>query len=163
MEDTADVSLDRSNLSLEFGYFLTDSLTLQAVTDYQNIHGGLDWAHDLDPSHHNFEGLLFDHDATAASDFWRLGGGASYAVTESAELYGSIATTLWGRNTHEAFTVAVGVSWGFQMFGGGGLGVWEQQDKDDPDADMDDWLLEEFEEGGGNKDGADAEADEESS
>ncbi len=146
MEDTPVVSLDRSNLSLEFGYFLTDSLTLQAMTDYQNIHGGIDWARDLNPSDNNFEGLVFQHDATAASDFWRLGGGASFAVSERAELYGNINTTLWGKNLQEAITVTFGVSWGFQMFGSHDLGVWEQQDHDGPDADMDDWLLEDLEE-----------------
>ncbi len=89
-------------------------------------------------------------------------GGASFAVSESAELYGNISTTLWGKNTHQAITVTAGVSWGFQMFGGRDLGVWEQRG-DDPDADMDDWLLEDLEEGGDNKDGEDAEPDEESS
>jgi hypothetical protein len=145
MENVGDVSLDRSNLSLEFGYFLSDLVTVQAWTDYQNIHGGLDIAadigpHDLDPGHEEFDELVaHTHDPAADADFWRLGGGLSFQVDKRVELYLNVAQTVWGINTMDAFTVSFGMSWGFEIFGHHDLGVWEQ--RDDPNADMDDWLL----------------------
>ena len=145
MENPADdIPIDRSNLLVEFGYFLGDFLTLQVWTDYQNIHGGLDWGNDADRSHNNFQ---MEHDRTAASDFWRLGGGVSVPVNDSVELYANVAKTLWGINTHNGLTVSLGMSWGFQAFGRGGLGVWEQG-RDDPNADLDDWLLQGLEDEG---------------
>jgi len=152
MENVGDIPLDRSNLSLEFGYFVNHALTLQAWTAYQNVHGGLDWAtdvgpHEFDPSHEDFdEELLLDHDRTAASDFWRIGVGVSFQVTERVELYANVAKTLWGINTHNALTVSCGMSWGFDLFGHRGLGVWEQ--RDDPNADLDDWLLQDLDRDG---------------
>ena len=61
-------------------------------------------------------------------------------ATNEVELYANVAKTVWGINIHNALTLSLGMSWGFELFGGRDLGVWEQGD--DPDADMDDWLLE---------------------
>ena len=58
------------------------------------------------------------HDAASSTDFWRLGGGITYPVSDSVDLYGDVAVVLWGRNTREAVTVTVGVTWGFQAFAG---------------------------------------------
>lgn len=122
MEDTEHVSLDRSDLFFEFGYFLPKSVTVQGFADYQNVHGGVDWAADLPISveHEHDLHLILNHDVTAATHFWRIGGGASVPLAESVELYGSVAKTVWGINTHDAIVVTVGVSWSFQVFGGFG-------------------------------------------
>ena len=58
-------------------------------------------------------------------------------------MYGSINSFLWGVNTHNAMTFNFGVNVSAQLWGGGGLGMWASDN--DPDADMDDWLLEDFE------------------
>ena len=142
MENVEDVSLDRSNFLVEFGYFLGDSLTLQVWTDYQNTHGGTDWA-DLDAHHHDFEGVFLNHDRSAAADFWRLGAGVTVPVSKDVDVYGNVATTLWGINTHKAITVTFGISWGVHLFGSRSPGIWGQKG-DDPDSDMDDWLLEDY-------------------
>lgn len=94
----------------------------------------------MDPHHEDFdEDLLLDHDRTANADFWRLGGGVSFQLDERVELYLNVAQTLWGVNTHNGLTVSFGMSWGFEIFGHRDLRVWEQ--RDDPNADLDDWLL----------------------
>jgi hypothetical protein len=148
MENVGDVSLDRSNLSLEFGYLLSDVVAFQAWTNYQNIHGGLDIAadigpHDLDPDHEEFDELLaHTHDPAADADFWRLGGGVSFQVDERVELYLNVAQTVWGINTIDALTVSCGMAWSLEIFGRRDLGVWEQ--RDDPNADLDDWLLQDL-------------------
>ena len=109
MENVDAISLDRSNLSFEFGYFLPHFVTLRVFTDWQSIHGGTDWARDLTDA-----GVF--HDAALSTDFWRVGGGITYPVSDSVDLYCDVATTLWGRNTREAVTVNVGVTWAFQAF-----------------------------------------------
>ena len=71
-------------------------------------------------------------------------------MSESVEVYGSINSFLWGVNTHSAMTFNFGVNVGAQLWGGSGLGMWE--DHDDADSDMDDWLLEELEDDGDGED-----------
>lgn len=157
MEDTDDVSLNRSNVLVEFGYFLSRHLTLHVWTDYQNVHGGLDWDRDLDRDHHDFAEIFVGHDRSAAADFWRLGGGVSVPVSDSVDVYANLATTLWGVNTHKARTVTFGMSWGFQIIGSRGLGIWDQ--RDDANADMDDWLLDGLADGEDKGDGDTSQGD----
>ena len=117
--------LNRNNLFFEFGYFLPKFVTVQAFADYQNMRGGID-TRDFDHFHGghsdgeqaNFEEFFAVHDALLAEDFWRVGGGFSIPLAESVELNSNIATTVWGKNTHQALTVSLGVSWAFQLFGG---------------------------------------------
>jgi hypothetical protein len=73
-------------------------------------------------------------------------------VNDTVELYGNVATMLWGVNTQKTLSVTFGVSFGFQIIGSRGLGVWEQ-DGIDPNADLDDWLLEDLADGGEGRDG----------
>jgi len=117
MEDVRDISLSRTSALLGFGYFL-DSVTLNVWTLYQNMHGGIDWARDLDAHDEHLGEALHDHDQAAAADFWRAGLGASVPVSLSFEVYATVSTTLWGINTHDATALVVGVTWNFQAFGG---------------------------------------------
>lgn len=48
MENVGQTPLDRSVVTWELGYFLTDALTVQSLGTYQNTHGGIDWSRDLD-------------------------------------------------------------------------------------------------------------------
>ena len=50
VEDLDIVSLDRSNVVLSGGYFHR-AITLQVIGSWQNIHGGIDWAHDIGQRH----------------------------------------------------------------------------------------------------------------
>ena len=117
MEDVGDISLSRTNVLLGFGYFFK-SVTVNAWTLYQNIHGGIDWSRDLSLDGHHAEELGLAHDRAAASDFWRVGMGVSLPVSLGVDLYANIGTTLWGVNTHQAHTITVGATWNFQAFGG---------------------------------------------
>ena len=117
MENPEEASVDRSNLLVGFGYFFR-YLTVHASTEYQNVHGGIDWAGDLRADAPRLGAIFGDHDRAAAADFWRLGGGVSVPISSSLEAYGSVATTLWGINTHKGTTITTGVSWRFQLYGG---------------------------------------------
>jgi len=117
MEKVGDVSLSRTTASLAFGYFL-DSVTPVLFTEYSGMNGGLDWSRDLSLHDPDFEGTFFNHDRIADTDSWRVGLTVGVPVGLSWELHAAIATTLWGVNTHEAATFAVGGTWTFQAFGG---------------------------------------------
>ena len=146
-----DITLDRSNLILDLGYFINKRLSANVLATWQKIHGGIQWR-DISSSHSledlvgapHLDDVFHSHDRAAATHEWRWGGGVSFQVSEVVEVYGSINSFLWGVNTHNATTFNFGVNVSAQLWGGGGLGMWAS-DRDDPDADMDDWLLEEFE------------------
>ena len=139
MENVSEeVKLNRSNLILDLGYVFNKRLSANLQATWQKVHGGIEWSNVSNPT------LLRDHYQAAATHDWRWGGGVSFQVSEAVEVYGSINTFLWGVNTQNAMTFSFGVNVGTQLWGGGGLGVW-QQEGEGPDEDMDDWLLEDFE------------------
>jgi len=124
MEDAEDFPLSRTDVLVGFGYFLKH-LDLNLYTNYQNIHGGLDWYRDLGDD--ATEGHFMDHDRAAAEDFWRVGVGVIVPVSLSFKTYADISTTLWGVNTHEALAFQAGMLWDFRLFGG--TDWWDDHDE----------------------------------
>jgi hypothetical protein len=112
-----DVSLNRSRAVLEAGVFV-GRFTLQGLTSWRRVHGGLEWSDVSFGSHEHFAG----HDQSAATREWRFGGGVSFELTAGASIEVSYGDFINGANTHDARVVAIGWSWGFQMFGGPTLG-----------------------------------------
>jgi hypothetical protein len=106
------ISHNRSMMDLELGYFVTPRLRLLALGNGQVTHGGLDftltsradlphivWAH---------------HDQVDHLNFLNVGGGASYAVTDKVDFFGSILHGVAERNGHAIDRgVSVGLSWSF--------------------------------------------------
>ena len=153
MENVSDeITLNRSNLILDLGYFFNKRLSANLLATWQKVHGGIEWRNVSNPTidvaeifaHPHLDDSFHAHDRAAATHQWRWGGGVSFKVSEAVEVYGSINSFLWGVNTHDAMIFSFGVNVGTQLWGGGGLGVW-QQEGEGPDEDMDDWLLEELE------------------
>ncbi len=116
MEDLDIVSLDRSNVVLSGGYFHR-AITLQVFGSWQNIHGGIDWAHDIRASPDLGE-ISETHDQAAATRDFQLGGAVSFHVSEAADLFVAVNNTLWGANTYNGRTLSFGVTYGFKAFGG---------------------------------------------
>jgi hypothetical protein len=115
-EKVLGVSHDRSNLDLEAGYFLTQSLGLSALCSYQKTHGGLDLPVPGTPEAAAFRRTPYyvHHDQLARSDYLNLGGVVSYALTGTVDLFASYQSTVWGRNIHAVQPgLAIGMSWGF--------------------------------------------------
>lgn len=115
-----DLSLNRSRATLEGGYFL-GPLSLQALTTWRHVHGGIEWsAMDAD-SHDHFAG----HDQAAATRDWRYVAGVSFQLSDAMSVEMSYGDFLRGANTHAARVMTVGWSWGFRAFGvptlGGGF------------------------------------------
>lgn len=110
------LSLNRSRASLEAGMFL-GRFTLQGLASWRRVHGGLEWS-DVGFGHEHFAG----HDQSAAAREWRWGAGVSLQLTDATSIEFSYGDFIKGANTHDARTVTVGWSWGFQVFGGQRLG-----------------------------------------
>jgi len=138
---SADIPIDRSNFQLDFGFFYR-SMTFQVFGLWQGMHGGIDWAQDLGPE--ASLAVQLAHDQGAATRDFHMGATMSYDVNEEAQLYVALNNTIWGANTHAAKTLTFGMNFGFQAWGGGhGLGMFGG--REDPNPDLDDWLLDDFE------------------
>jgi hypothetical protein len=105
---------NRSRVETQFGYFLTRRLSLQATAASQITHSGLDFPNDF-PSRSPTDARWRHHDQISAINFLNVGGGASFSVTRTVQIYSSLLTTVWGQNGHALRTgVSFGVSWGFR-------------------------------------------------
>jgi hypothetical protein len=107
-----DISHNRSVMDVEVGYFLTPRLRLMGLSTGQLTHGGVDLTMnsrvDLGPL------LWSHHDQIDRLNFLNLGGGATYALTDKIDLFGSLIHTVAQRNGHALkYGATVGMTWGF--------------------------------------------------
>ena len=116
-EKAIGISHDRSNADLEIGYFLTPSLGISAIANFQKSHGGIDTP--CCPGTPAFTAFMktpeyFYHNQLARSDYLNFGGIVSYALTGTVDVYASYQSMVWGRNIHSVQPgLAFGLSWGF--------------------------------------------------
>jgi hypothetical protein len=112
-ERVLDISHNRSMASLEVAYFATPKLRLLGLSSGQRTHGGIDFFGP--PSRALLTPEQFvHHDQIQRENQLTLGGGASYSVTESVDLFGSLMRTVAQRNGHALSRgVSVGLSWSF--------------------------------------------------
>ena len=109
VEKHHDVRVNRSNIDLTLGYFVTPSVTVSTSMSYLKSHGGIDW---LDI--HN-QADLHEHDRHAAANYLALGGLVSVALNDALNFFVGYSGILWGENTHEIRTVAIGSNWTLQI------------------------------------------------
>lgn len=102
---------DRSNAFLELGYFLTPSLSVRAIGSGVYTHGGLVFG---DPTSAGppvaSNPVFLHHDQIDHESGIDAGGGLSYVLTGSTEVYASYLTQLQGRGGHkikDAFSFGV--------------------------------------------------------
>jgi hypothetical protein len=115
-EEVLGISHDRSNVDLEVGYFLTQSLGLSVIGSYQKTHGGLELPLPGTPAATEFRRTPYyvHHDQLAQSNFVNVGGIVSYALTGAVDVFASYQAMVWGRNVHAIQPgLALGMSWGF--------------------------------------------------
>ena len=111
-----DISHNRSNVSLEVGYFATPKLRLLGLATGQHSHGGID---DTGTLRATKPELFFVHDKIQREHYLNLGGGVSYALSEKTDLFGSVVHAVKKRNGHAIYYGAtVGVSWSFSTRSG---------------------------------------------
>jgi hypothetical protein len=114
VERVVDISHNRSLMSLEGAYFVTPTLRLMALSSGEMTHGGIDFYGPvlsrtlLTPDEFNH------HDQIIRENMLTLGGGASFSVKESIDVFGSLMHTVAQRNGHVLDRgLTVGMSWSF--------------------------------------------------
>jgi len=108
VQQVLDIAHNRSNMSLEVGYFLTPKIRLLALSSGELTHGGIDA-----PPITN--AILFpEHDRITRDQFLNIGGGAAYSLNEKVDIFASLIHTVAARNVHAIDRgVSVGLSWSF--------------------------------------------------
>jgi hypothetical protein len=115
VERVLDISPNRSNAEVQFGYFLTPRLSLRGTLQAQYTHSGLNYHLANFPKDITTEQFPH-HDQIAKTDLLDLGGGLSFAVNRSWGLFVTFGRSITGRNGHlHAAVVTAGVS---RSFGG---------------------------------------------
>jgi hypothetical protein len=109
-EQPLGISHNRSNVILELGYFVTGSLTVSALGGWTHTHGGWRALIDFPPrTSPNFQ----YHDQLTKTEYFRLGGGVSYALTGSVDLGLNGFATLSAKNDVNMSAVTVSVTYSF--------------------------------------------------
>jgi len=105
---------NRNRFNGEFGYFLTPRLAVRGLALSQVMTKGLDIPNDY-PIRTASNPLWRQHDRISRVDFLNIGGGVSYSLTPSLDIFGALLTMPWGTNGH-ALKVgpSVGISWSFR-------------------------------------------------
>jgi hypothetical protein len=114
VEQVVDISHNRSLASLEAAYFATPKLRLLALSSGEITHGGIDFYGATISRALLTTEQFIHHDQIVRENLLSLGGGASYSLTESFDVFGSLMHTVAQRNGHELDRgISVGVSWSF--------------------------------------------------
>jgi hypothetical protein len=91
-EKVLGLSHNRSQLAVELGYLIGSSLSLRAIGNWQKTHGG--WRAPIDWPARTSLAFTY-HDQLNRADYFRLGGGVSYALTGSLDVnvfgYGTVS------------------------------------------------------------------------
>jgi hypothetical protein len=111
-QQVLDIPHNRSDFSLEFGYFATPKLRLLALSSARLTHGGIDTPPNPRVNLPPLEFLY--HDQIQREDFLNLGGGLSFTLSDKLDLYGSMIHTAAARNGHAIDRgISLGLSWSF--------------------------------------------------
>ncbi len=107
VEEVLDIAHDRTNASLEIGYFLNQSWNARVMVSQQWTHGGIDVPVPLSSP------LFPHHDQLAAEEFVNVGAGATWIINNRVSVYGLYMQAIEGTNAHKLeHRVSFGVSYG---------------------------------------------------
>jgi hypothetical protein len=110
-EKALGLRLDRSNMDVSAGYFITSSLSGSFLWRRQWMHGGLGFADLYDPS--TSAEVFLHSDKLTRQNFQHVGLGAGLTVTESASVSFSWLKFVSGSNSHYGHGISGGISWSF--------------------------------------------------
>jgi hypothetical protein len=121
VQELLNIRPNRTGIDSAVGYFVNPRLAVQFVQTFQYTHDGMDFSGDPDsvtasiPSGATVTFAHFlNHDRLIRSQTLNLGGGVTFAVTDSVGLFATATTMAWGRNIQRPRSVTVGANWSFQ-------------------------------------------------
>lgn len=116
VERVLNIHHDRSDAALELGYFVTPSLGARLLANGFYTHGGLVFRQPADfgtPANAT-NPIFLHHDQIGHNSALAVGGGLTYALTGSLDLYASCIRTVMGHGGHKLdYGLSLGVSYGF--------------------------------------------------
>jgi hypothetical protein len=113
VEKVLGYNINRSDFGVEAGYFLTPSLSARFIGVGYYMHGGIEYHSPVDllsPNPPYITDLFIHHDQIGRSSEVSLGGGLSYVLSGSTEVYASYIRSVYGRDAHK---IDNGISFGF--------------------------------------------------
>jgi hypothetical protein len=125
VQEVLGVRPNRTRVDGQVGYFITPRLGVQFLESYQWTHDGLDFfagppfilIHSSGQFPLSFDYYL-NHDRIERVSFLNLGGGVTYAVNDSIDLFAAGSKLVWGQNIHPPRGLSVGANWHFRLRGG---------------------------------------------
>jgi hypothetical protein len=125
VQEVLDIRANRSGVDSAMGYFVTPRFAIQFVETFQITHDGIDWVGNrpgpppratmalhsgapFTPDHRR------NHDRLIRTNVLNLGGGLTFALTDSLAILATATTMAWGQNVQRPRSVTVGASWHFQ-------------------------------------------------
>jgi hypothetical protein len=117
VEKVLGFNINRSDFGFEAGYYVTPSLAARFLGVGYYMHGGLEYNTPLDILNPNlpYGGPLFmHHDQIGRSQEVSVGGGLSYVLSGSTEVYASYIRSVYGRDAHKIDNgISFGVTFSF--------------------------------------------------
>jgi hypothetical protein len=120
-QDALDIRTNRTGIDSAVGYFVNPRFAVQFVQTFHYVHNGIYFIFEpefdagvsgggpLTPG----QTYLY-HDQLLRSRAVTLGGGVTYALTDSIGLFGTATTMAWGRSLQRPErSLTVGMNWGF--------------------------------------------------
>ena len=126
VQEVLDIRPNRSRLDSEIGYFLTPRLAVRFLESYQYTHDGIDLV-SFDPMtdgivHHDPD-IDFtseyrrNHDRLQRSNYVTFGGGVSFGLNDSMDVFVNVVKMAWGESVHPLRGITVGVNTRFSSPG----------------------------------------------
>jgi hypothetical protein len=113
VEHVLGINVNRSDFGFEAGYYMTPSLALRFLGVGYYTHGGLEFHEPPDLfALPNGNELFLHHDQIGKSSEVNVGGGLTYVLSGSTEVYASYLRSVYGRDGHK---IDHGISFGFSF------------------------------------------------
>jgi hypothetical protein len=114
-----EISVDRSNLSVDLGYALSRRLYVRVNSTWLWTHGGLRLGSVSGnpfplPGELNTPQRLAEADRLRRVRWGQVGGGASYSVGP-VDIFASFTKYIWGRDAHNGQAYNLGATWYFDL------------------------------------------------
>jgi len=107
-QEVVDIALKRSYAELQFGYFLTRRLSVQAAAVLTYSHNGNENDYNLFPDNLTDRQWL-NHDRISRAKLLDFGANIGYSFNDSTNVVVGVGHSVWGANTHlRAIVVSVG-------------------------------------------------------